>query len=123
MLLDELAGAADWDRWLKTFHDDHWPVRIVATSSAAAALAARSESGVGRWDEIFLGPCLLDEQLELAGIAARLHVGETLGETLDLLSEAEVDPRALDRALEDHLLLGGFPGLITGADTALDAEQ
>jgi uncharacterized protein len=48
LLLDELVYADQWDRWLKTFYDDRWPVRLVATSSATAApRAGRVESGVG----------------------------------------------------------------------------
>ena len=38
VFLDELTYAEDWDKWLKTFHDERWPVRIVATSSSTASL-------------------------------------------------------------------------------------
>ena len=59
VFLDELTYAPKWDLWLKTFFDERWPVRIVGTSSATAALRARgTESGVGRWTEHFLAPCL-----------------------------------------------------------------
>jgi len=43
---DELAYARDWDRWLKTFYDDRWPIQVIASSSASAALRERrTESG------------------------------------------------------------------------------
>ena len=62
LLLDELVYADQWDLWLKTFYDDRWPVRLVATSSATAALrGGRVESGVGRWSEHFLMPYLFSE--------------------------------------------------------------
>ncbi|MFN2496744.1 MAG: AAA family ATPase [Pseudonocardiaceae bacterium] len=53
LLLDELVYARDWDLWLKTFYDDQWQVRVIATSSATAAPRhhylgdRRQESGVG----------------------------------------------------------------------------
>ncbi|MDE0092093.1 MAG: AAA family ATPase, partial [Oligoflexia bacterium] len=34
--LDELVYAEKWDLWLKTFYDEHWPVHIIASSSATA---------------------------------------------------------------------------------------
>ena len=40
-------------------------VRIVASSSAAAALQKGKESGVGRWEEIHLTPYLLTELIQL----------------------------------------------------------
>jgi len=123
LFLDELAIAEQWDAWLKTFHDQHWPVRIVASSSASAALAERRESGVGRWDEVYLGPCLLDEQMDLAGIEVRLRVEATLAETLEGLGEAEVDAAKLARALEEHLLIGGFPGLLSDAEAREEPAQ
>src|SRR5262249_56609238 len=59
LFLDELVYARDWDLWLKTFADERWPVRIVATSSATAALRGRRmESGAGRCDEQYPAPYL-----------------------------------------------------------------
>ena len=66
LFLDEVTYADDWDLWLKTFHDERWPVRIAATSSASAALRRRrQDSGLGRWSDISLAPCLLSEAAEL----------------------------------------------------------
>ena len=68
LFLDELVYAENWDLWLKTFYDEKWPVRIIASSSATAALRnRRRESGIGRWEEIHLAPYLLNELLELQG--------------------------------------------------------
>ena len=65
LFLDELVYAENWDTWLKTFYDEHWPVNIIASSSATAALQKRKESGVGRWEEFHLAPYLLTELLQL----------------------------------------------------------
>ncbi len=65
LFLDELIYADKWNLWLKTFYDEHWPVRIVASSSATAALQKGKESGVGRWEEIYLTPYFLKELLQL----------------------------------------------------------
>ena len=67
VFLDELTYARDWDLWLKTFHDERWPLRIAGSSSSTAALRERRlESGVGRWEEQYLAPCMLGEFLALA---------------------------------------------------------
>ena len=65
LFLDELAYADHWDKWLKTFYDEHWPVNIIASSSASAALHKGSESGIGRWEEFHLTPYVLTELLKL----------------------------------------------------------
>ena len=65
LFLDELVYAEHWDKWLKTFYDEHWPVHIIASSSAASALQKGRESGVGRWEELYLNPYLLLEFIHL----------------------------------------------------------
>ncbi len=65
LFLDELVYAEKWEHWLKTFYDEHWPVHIIASSSATAALQKGKESGVGRWEEFHLTPYLLTELLQL----------------------------------------------------------
>ncbi len=67
VMLDEVIYAKMWDRWLKTFHDQRRPVRIVATASAPGELRARhAESGVGRWEEHHLPPYDLFEFVQFA---------------------------------------------------------
>lgn len=62
VFLDEVTALPAWDRWLKAMFDERWNVRVVATSSATAALrAGRDESGVGRWQVHELGPWTLAE--------------------------------------------------------------
>lgn len=113
VFLDEITYAADWDLWLKTFHDERWPVRVVATSSSSAVLAERRlESGVGRWEEQLLPPCLLGEYLALRGAAPPVPAGTTLAETLCGLVQAPPSAGA-EAELRRYLLVGGFPELIT----------
>jgi uncharacterized protein len=112
LLLDELVYGDQWDLWLKTFYDDRWPVKLVATSSATAALRGRRvESGIGRWSEHFLMPYLFSEYLELLGQAPDIDVGPTLEDTLNGLPRA-VPPSDLESLRRSFLLLGGFPELI-----------
>lgn len=115
LLLDEIVYADDWELWLKTFYDDHWPVCVVATASASAALhPGRSESGVGRWNELALTPYLLSEYLDLANWGSEspsgkdslvdlgrsavgdISVGATLADTLSSL------PPRWAQAFESH---------------------
>ena len=115
VMIDEIVYSKEWDLWLKTFHDDQWPVRIAATSSSTAALRKqRRESGVGRWEEHHLLPCRLEEYLNFAGIASALAPNSTLAETLiSLPSEDRIDP-TLRSARTFLLLVGGFPELLMG---------
>lgn len=116
VFLDELVYANDWDLWLKTFFDDHWPVRIVATSSATAALRGRRlESGVGRWDEQYLAPYLFSEYLDLVGAGLEVEVGPNLAQTLGGLEAVELDRAVLAAHRRRLMLVGGFPELV--ADT------
>ena len=115
VMLDEIVYSKKWDLWLKTFHDDQWPVRIAATSSSTAALRKqRRESGTGRWEEHHLLPCRLEEYLNFVGIANALAPDSTLADTLTSLPpESRIDP-TLKSARTFLLLVGGFPELLMG---------
>ncbi len=126
LLLDELVYAREWDLWLKTFYDERWPVRIVATSSATAALRGRRlESGVGRWDEQFLSPYLFTELLSLMKIDIDVDVRDTLADTVANLPQRLPNAEAIEQLRELFLLIGGFPELLLGArsDTTADARE
>ena len=125
LMLDEIVYAEDWDLWLKTFHDENWPVRVAATSSSTAALRKqRRESGVGRWEQHHLMPCHLDEYLGLAGIpnigAVRIHdphapesaVGATLGDTLAALPRGGSPAVFVETYRVLLMSVGGFPELL-----------
>ncbi len=113
LLLDELVYAQDWDLWLKTFYDERWPVRIVATSSATAALRGRRmESGVGRWLDLYLSPYSFSEFLDLVVQPAPVEVRPTLAETLDALPTRLPDPAVLAVHRRRFLLVSGFPELL-----------
>lgn len=110
LLLDELVYAEKWDLWLKTFRDDAWPVRIVATSSAAAALRNRTlESGAGRWEEHYLSPYTLQEALEFAGRPTAAAATDTLADSLDALTAAPNADPFLESLRRWLMLCGGFP--------------
>jgi predicted AAA+ superfamily ATPase len=114
LFLDELVYADGWDLWLKTFFDERWPMQVLATSSATAALRGRRvESGVGRWEEHHLMPYLFSEYLDLVGLGDRLPApGATLAETLEQLTSADDPGAQLSEHRRRFLLVGGFPELI-----------
>ena len=113
LMLDELTYAGDWDRWLKTFYDEEWPVRVAATSSAAAALSGgRHESGVGRWDVQYLTPYLLTEYLDLSGRPYEVDPGADLAETLRSWPPGARASDELRRGRESLMWTGGFPELL-----------
>lgn len=116
LMLDEIVYARDWDLWLKTFFDDGWPVRVAATSSATAALRdRRTESGVGRWDELYLTPYRFDEFLDLREEAAPIAASDAdrpLAERLRRLTPSASDRFDLAGRRTLFTLVGGFPELL-----------
>lgn len=123
LLLDELVYAQDWDLWLKTMYDERWPVRLLATSSATAALRGRRvESGVGRWTEHYLPPYSFSEFLDLVGQSAPVDVGPSLAATLGTLPPRLPDPDAVASRRRRFLLIGGFPELLRAERTIGEAE-
>ncbi len=118
LMLDEIVYADKWDLWLKTFHDDHWPIRVAATSSGSAALRKqRHESGIGRWEEHHLMPCLLDEThmlLSRAG-SASLPRAQAEGTLADTLASWPTTPSHTERTAEIReilMMVGGYPQLL-----------
>ena len=117
LMLDELVYGQSWDLWLKTFHDERWPIRVAATSSATADLRNRRlESGVGRWTEQYLSPYGFGEFCEMTGRLPHPYstAGETLGETLCSLPPGQATSPELDALRRIFLLVGGFPELLIG---------
>lgn len=124
LMLDELVYTDRWDLWLKTFFDDHWPVRIAATSSATAALRERRfESGVGRWSEQHLTPYLFTEFLDLVDQDRPVAVGDTLADSLKLLRHGQRADPDLARWRRLFMLVGGFPELLTAARDRPDEDE
>ena len=115
LFLDEINYAKQWDKWLKTFFDERWPVRIVATSSSAAALRDRTvESGIGRWSEQFLMPYSFSEFVALRGERTALPAAAgDLFSTLTAVIEARPDIGSAAELLKPFLLVGGFPELLS----------
>lgn len=126
VFLDELVYAEKWDQWLKTFYDDRWPIKLVSTSSATAALHQRRiESGVGRWEEQYLAPYHLAEYLELDGTPLHLAAEETLERTVTrLVGEGTPSLASVASARRRLMLTGGFPELLGSIEKDRDeAEQ
>lgn len=119
LFLDEVTRGKDWDLWLKTFRDDGWPVRIVATSSATSLLSQfRRESGAGRWREIALPPWLLNEH-EGCGVLEALSGEWALGAALSRAAEV----KSVD-FLDTRLAIGGFPEYLSWvSDRSGDADR
>lgn len=118
LMLDEIVYADNWDLWLKTFHDDRWPVRVAATSSGSAALRKqRHESGIGRWEEHHLMPCLLDEtHLLLSGTGSaslsQARADRTLASTLASWPTAPSLDSWTAELREILMMIGGYPQLL-----------
>jgi len=124
VFLDEVVYAADWDRWLKTFYDERWPIRLVASSSATAAMRkSRPESGVGRWEEHHLTPYLLADYVALRGQPASLLRSESLWQGLSDVAVGGTYYEGLAARSHELMLIGGFPELLTGKPFEEDPES
>ena len=115
LFLDELVYAENWDLWLKTFYDEKWPVQIIASSSATASLRnRRRESGIGRWEEIYLAPYLLNELLELQekelDISSEKHLRKTIEQ---IASSPPVIGLDFEQGRKSLMSLGGFPEILS----------
>jgi predicted AAA+ superfamily ATPase len=125
LFLDEITYSPKWALWSKSFHDEQWPVRIVGSSSATAAIKdVRMESGVGRWDEQHLSPCLFTEYLSLrrqgpTGVDAFDSLAETIEDAVRLLRH----PADLESERKRYMLVGGFPELLVGEPDSNDLES
>lgn len=123
LFLDELTYAKGWDLWLKTFYDETWPVTIAGSSSSTAAMQhARTESGIGRWDEQYLAPYLFGEYLELSERKVEVPVGSNLAQTIKALSESPPAMTGLADLRRRFLLTGGFPELLLLAKGSVEDE-
>jgi predicted AAA+ superfamily ATPase len=123
VFLDELTYARNWDLWLKTFYDEDWPIRLLASSSSTAVLRDRRlESGVGRWEEQYLSPYLLGEYLGLAGQDVDVPGKATLGETIAACVEGRVEVAHIEPFRRRLLLTGGFPELLRECGETTDEE-
>ncbi|MFO0974649.1 MAG: ATP-binding protein [Phycisphaerae bacterium] len=112
VFLDEIAYANNWSGWLKTFYDDNWPVRIIASGSSTATLRQEHrESGVGRWREWFLSPLLLHDYLGISGVTTPAADGEPRQLSSWRNVRSNLAPDALHERLLEYLLIGGFPEL------------
>jgi predicted AAA+ superfamily ATPase len=121
LFLDELTWADSWDLWLKTFFDERWPVRIVATSSSTAALRDRRlESGVGRWEEQHLAPWSFVEYLRLRSVP--VDAPPTLAAGIEAIAAGGRPVPGAEPHLRRYLLVGGFPELLNlpGEDEVSD---
>lgn len=125
LFLDEITYADNWDLWLKTFYDDRWPVRIVGTSSATAAIRNRRlESGVGRWEEQYLAPYSFGEYLRLGRVAVPdFPPAADLATALETWFAAPVRPSDLSDLRRRFILTGGFPELLLAGGTEKADEQ
>ena len=121
LFLDEVSWAGDWDRWLKTFSEEKWPVRVIASSSSTALNKDRPlESGAGHWQELDVAPWMFSEYLASEGVGETVSPEATLGDTL----EREIDELhpilGLDAYVRRFLVLSAFPQLLN--DSSVEAD-
>ncbi len=124
LFLDEITYAEKWDLWLKTFFDEKWPIRLVGTSSATAAIRQRgTESGVGRWEEQFLAPYLFTEFLSLVKSPCPVSCKPSLSATLTKLIDVGYMPPGIVELRRRFAITGGFPELLLQEKQGDEASQ
>jgi predicted AAA+ superfamily ATPase len=124
LFLDEITYADKWDLWLKTFFDERWPIRLVGTSSATAAIRQRgTESGVGRWEEQFLAPYLFTEYLSLVEDGSAFPCKKSLAATIEEMIDLEYLPPGITERRRRFTITGGFPELLLQKELGDEASQ
>lgn len=118
LMLDEVIDMEDWDRWLKTFYDENWPLRIVATASSRLGLKmGQLESGIDRWQEQSLLPCRILECYKLLEKeyphGSQISVEPNLDDTLKGLLRQDSLGRELQKYRDLLITVGGLPGQLT----------
>lgn len=117
LMLDEVVLMDKWAQWLKSFHDDNWPLRVVATSSARTGLKLGQTESVDRWREQHLLPCGLAESLKLLGEMTeeidQIPAGQTFRETINSVHRLGPPDTELEAHRNMLLQMGGFPGVLT----------
>ena len=133
LLLDEVQHAAQWSGWLKRIADRRDPYVFLATGSSATALRrGGQDSGLGRWHELVLYPWSFREHVELRGTRCwTFDFWDTVHQWLDdgedptkVFERAyrergeppESEAAALENALVDYLVRGGFPEVADKTD-------
>jgi predicted AAA+ superfamily ATPase len=110
LLLDEVTYAHNWSLWLKTFYDENYPVRVIATSSATAAIRGRAnESGVGRWEDQHLLPFSF---LEYARFLTPAYSWRAIGSLFDDLCAESTLPATPEESVHYYMMMGGFPEIL-----------
>ena len=113
LFLDEVSWAGDWDRWLKTFSEEEWPVRLIATSSSTAINKERPlESSVGHWQELDVPPWTFSEYLAREGVGEPVIAQDNLGATFEHEIEDLHPILGLDAYMRRYLVMGAFPGAL-----------
>lgn len=102
VFFDEIQYLRDWEMHVKALVDDHEPLRIVVSGSAAAALRLKSqESGAGRLTDFLLPPLNFYEYLALL---------DKEGSALD--GEGSLDLETLNEDFVHYLNYGGYPEVL-----------
>lgn len=117
LMLDEVVLMDQWAQWLKSFYDDNWPLRVVATSSARTGLKLGQTESVDRWREQHLLPCGLAESLkllgEMEGEIEQIPAGQSFRETMNSVHRFGPPDSELEVHRNMLLQMGGFPGVLT----------
>lgn len=129
LIIDEIGFAEDWGSWLKLFHDERRPLRIIASSSSAAdIMQGRGESGPGRWAEHFLMPCNFTEYVEFAfgadSVPKWCRTGHrSLRERLKAVPPNAVTPENIKNAVRSQILLSGYPECMLYGELPHDPDE
>jgi len=108
VFVDEIHFLPQWDRILKSYHDNHPNIKFIISGSASIRLQkGYRESLVGRIDEILILPFTFRETVELMNITPDVLKPENLEETyIKIPEESKIKIKAL---FEKYMSFGGLP--------------
>ncbi|MCK4492091.1 MAG: ATP-binding protein, partial [Candidatus Altiarchaeales archaeon] len=110
VFIDEIHFLPQWNRTLKSYHDNHPNIKFIISGSASIRLQkGHRESLAGRIDDILILPFTFREIIELTGIdldSNRLNPKDLEKTYIEIPEETKLQIKAL---FEKYILFGGLP--------------
>ncbi len=108
IFIDEIHFLPEWDRILKSYHDNYLNIKFIISGSASIRLRkGYRESLVGRIDEILILPFMFQEIIELMNLTPdELNPGDLEGTYIKIPEENRIKIKAL---FEKYITFGGLP--------------
>ncbi len=110
IVIDEIHFLPQWDRTLKSYHDNHPNIKFIISGSASIRLQKGCrESLVGRIDDIMVLPFMFREIIEITDIDIDLNKIDPRDLEKTYITIPEETKLRIKALFEKYILFGGLP--------------